>query len=186
MAVRIGDVGLDIVDGGAVHQVGTAHDEHRPNVRALLNSFQLYAGKPQRVRSEGGAGGKHAHPGVAAKARRAHGGRPAFPHRAGKLPHQPDMTEILQPAQGVGVAVFRGETISPRSSSTSPLWRGMPNLVGKAVWIWAMTFRVMASGACCMMNSLLNRSFQWGSRRGCRTGCGRPAIPAGCGSAVPR
>ena len=24
-----------------------------------------------------------------------------------------------------------------------------------------MTFRVMASGACCMMNSLLNRSFQW-------------------------
>jgi len=53
VAVRIGDVGLDIVDGGAVHQVGPAHDEHRPHVRALLNSFQLYAGKPQRVRSEG-------------------------------------------------------------------------------------------------------------------------------------
>ena len=109
VAVRIGNVGLDIVDGGAVHQVGTAHDEHRPHVRALLNGLQLYAGKPQRVRPEGRPGGKHAHPGVAAKAWWAHGGRPAFPHCAGKLPHQPDMAEILQSAQGVGVAVFRGK-----------------------------------------------------------------------------
>ena len=34
---------------------------------------------------------------------------------------------------------------SPRRLSTSPLWRGMPNLVGNAVWMWAMTFRVIAS-----------------------------------------
>ena len=90
------------------------------------------------------------------------------------------------PRRASGLRYSGVKMISPRSSSTSPLWRGMPNLVGKAVWIWAMTFRVMASGACCMMNSLLNRSFQWDSRRGCRTGCGRPAIPAGCGSAAPQ
>ena len=36
MAVRVGDIGLDIVDGGAVHQVGTAHDEHRPDVGPVL------------------------------------------------------------------------------------------------------------------------------------------------------
>ena len=35
--------------------------------------------------------------------------------------------------------------ISPRRPSTSPLCRGMPNLVGKAVWMCAMTFRVMVS-----------------------------------------
>ena len=35
--------------------------------------------------------------------------------------------------------------ISPRRLSTSPLCRGMPNLVGKAVRMWAMTFSVMAS-----------------------------------------
>ena len=40
VAVGVGDIGLDIVDGGAVHQVGTAHDEHRPHVRALLNGLQ--------------------------------------------------------------------------------------------------------------------------------------------------
>ena len=36
---------------------------------------------------------------------------------------------------------------SPRRLSTSPLWRGMPNLVGKAVRIWAMTLRAISSGA---------------------------------------
>ena len=36
VAVGVGDIGLDIVDGGAVHQVGTAHDEHRPDVGPVL------------------------------------------------------------------------------------------------------------------------------------------------------
>ena len=36
VAVGIGDVRLDVVDGGAIHQVGTAHDEHRANVRRVL------------------------------------------------------------------------------------------------------------------------------------------------------
>ena len=109
VAVGIGDVRLDVVNGGAIHQVGTAHDEHRANVRPVLDAFQTHAGKAQRIGTEGRPGGEHAHAGVAAQTRRAYSGGPAVPHRAGELPHQPDVAEILQPAHGVGAAVFRGK-----------------------------------------------------------------------------
>ena len=109
VAVGVGDVGLDVVDGGAVHQVGAPHDEDGADVRPVLDGFQLDAGQSQRIGPEGRAGGKYAHPGVAAEAGRPDGGGPAVPHRAGKLPHQPDVAEILEAAHGVGIAVFGGK-----------------------------------------------------------------------------
>ena len=109
VAVGVGNVGLDVVDGGAVHQVGAPHDEDGADVRPVLDGFQLDAGQSQRIGPEGRAGGKYAHPGVAAEAGRPDGGGPAVPHRAGKLPHQPDVAKILEAAHGVGVAVFGGE-----------------------------------------------------------------------------
>ena len=49
------------------------------------------------------------------------------------------------PRTASGLRYSGVKTISPRRLSTSPLCRGIPNLVGKAVWMCAMTFRVMAS-----------------------------------------
>ena len=109
VAVGVGDIGFDVVDGGAVHQVGAPHDEDGADVGSVLDGFQLDAGQSQRIGPEGRAGGKYAHPGVAAEAGRPDGGGPAVPHRAGKLPHQPDVAEILEAAHGVGIAVFGGE-----------------------------------------------------------------------------
>ena len=63
VAVGIGDIRLDVVNGGAVHQVGAPHDEDGADVRPVLDGFQLDAGQPQRIGSEGRAGGKYAHPG---------------------------------------------------------------------------------------------------------------------------
>ena len=90
VAVGVGDVGLDVVDGGAVHQVGAPHDEDGADVRPVLDGFQLDAGQSQRIG-------------------RPDGGGPAVPHRAGKLPHQPDVAEIFETAHGVGIAVFGGK-----------------------------------------------------------------------------
>ena len=67
MAVGVGDIGFDVVDGGAVHQVGTPHDEDGADVGPVLDGLQPDAGQAQRVGPEGGAGGKDAHPGVAAE-----------------------------------------------------------------------------------------------------------------------
>ena len=109
VTVGVGDIGLDVIDGGAVHQVSPAHQQDGAHLRAHLDAFQLHAGKAQGVGPEGGPGGEHAHAGIAAQTRRPNGGGPAVPHRAGELPHQPDVAEILQPAHGVGAAVFRGK-----------------------------------------------------------------------------
>ena len=109
MTVRIGDVRLDVVDGRAVHQVCSPHEKHRADIRAVLDALQPHAGQAQRVGTEGRPGGKHAHAGVAAQPGRTHGGRPTVPHRAGELPHQPDVAEIFQPPQGIRIAVFRGK-----------------------------------------------------------------------------
>ena len=109
VAVGVWDIGLDVVDGGAVHEVGAPHDEDRAHLGPDLDFFQLDAGQAQRIGPERRAGGKHAHPGVAAQAGRADRGRPGIPHGPGELPHQPDVAEIFQPAHGVRVAVLRGK-----------------------------------------------------------------------------
>ena len=109
VAVGVGNIGLDVVDGGAVHEVGSPHDEDGAHVGTNLDFFQLDAGQAQRIGPEGRAGGENAHAGVAAEAGRADRGRPGVPHGPGELPDQPDVAEIFQTADGVRVAVLGGE-----------------------------------------------------------------------------
>ena len=107
MGVHIGQIGLDVIEGGAVHQISPQNVKHRPPGGVQLDPFQLHAGEPQRIGAERGAGGKNSHPGVAPQPGRADGGGPAVPHRPGKLPDQPDVAEFFQPPHCLGNPVFR-------------------------------------------------------------------------------
>ena len=44
------------------------------------------------------------------------------------------------PRKASGFRYSGSNITAPMASSTTPLWRGMPNLVGKSVRIWAITF----------------------------------------------
>ena len=107
VAVAVGNVGLDIKNRGAIHQIRAAHVQNRTEFPGLLHAQKTDAGQPQIVGAEGGAGGKDAHPGVPAQPGRAHGGRPALADSLGKLPDDPQVGKILNAPQGVGVAEFR-------------------------------------------------------------------------------
>ena len=107
MAVCVGDVGLDVKNGGAVHEVRTGDMDHGAKLLRHFHTQQLHTGKAQIVGPEGGPGGEDAHPGIAAQPRRPHRGGPARPDRLGKLPDNPQMGETLDAAQCIGVAVFR-------------------------------------------------------------------------------
>ena len=109
MAVREGEIRLDVVNGRPVHQVRTGDAKHRAKARARLHAKQPHGGKADGVRAERRARGEHAHALVAAKARRLHHGRPALLMHFGKAPDQPDMRESRKPAQRVRVPVFRLE-----------------------------------------------------------------------------
>ena len=104
VAVGIGNVGLDVQNGGAVHQVGPLDPEHRA-LGGLADACQLHAGQGDGVGPEGGAGGKDPHPGVAPQPGRTHRGGPGLPDGPVKDPDQPDVGEILQPPQGVGIPI---------------------------------------------------------------------------------
>ena len=54
VTVGVGDIGLDVIDGGAVHQVSPAHQQDGAHLRAHLDAFQLHAGKAQGVGPEKG------------------------------------------------------------------------------------------------------------------------------------
>ena len=51
--VGVGDVGLDIIDGRAVHEVRAGHVEHRPQGLVQLHALQAHAGQAQGVGPEG-------------------------------------------------------------------------------------------------------------------------------------
>ena len=74
VGIAVGDVGLDVEDGGAVHQVCTAHMKNGAELLRMLHTQELHAGKPQIVGTEGGAGGKDTHAGIAPQPGRAHRG----------------------------------------------------------------------------------------------------------------
>lgn len=116
MAVREGDVGLDVVDGRAVAQVRGEHVNLRAGV-GQLDAVELHAREAQRVRAEGAPRREHAAALGAAEARRAHRGRPCAGRSAlvgsgavrgyvcrgaaGRpvleCPDQPQMAELLEP-----------------------------------------------------------------------------------------
>ncbi len=103
----MGQVRFDIQDRRSVHQIRTPDTEHIAVLRMVFDGFQTHAGQPDGIRPEWGTSGKNAHPCISAKTRRSHGRRPFLHHRFGKFPDQPDMRIFLQPAQRLGIPVFR-------------------------------------------------------------------------------
>ena len=109
VGVAVGDVGLDVKNGRSVHQICAAHVEDGAELLGMLHPQQLDAGQAQIVGPEGGAGGEDADSGVAAQTGRAHRGIPAGADGLGKLPDDPQVGEILNAPQSVGVAELRLE-----------------------------------------------------------------------------
>ena len=109
VGICVGDVGLDVENGGAVHQVRAGDMDDGSVVLCEFHALQLHAAQAQIVGPEGGAGGEDAHAGIAAEPRRADRGGPAGADGLGKLPDDPKMGKALKPPEGVGVAVFRLE-----------------------------------------------------------------------------
>ena len=109
LTVAVGNVGLDVKDGGAVHQIGAAHNQYITILPGMAHFQELYAGQSQIVGPERGAGGKYTHAGVAAQPGRADRWGPALPYCLGKLPDDPQVGVFFNAPQGIGIAVFRLE-----------------------------------------------------------------------------
>ena len=75
VAVRKRNVGLNVVDGRAVAQIGSQH-MNDGTVVGKLHAVELDAGETDRIRAKRTACGKHAHALGPAQARRTHGLRP--------------------------------------------------------------------------------------------------------------
>ena len=86
VAVGVGQIGLNVVDRSAVHQVGASHYKHWRIGAIVVYAYEPHRGQAYSIRSEGRASGKDAHASVAAQARRANRGRPSIALRFGKIP----------------------------------------------------------------------------------------------------
>ena len=101
-----------------------------------LHPLQPHGGQAQGVGAVGAACGEHTPPLVAAQARRAHGGPPAFArgilrrHR-GKLPDQPEPVIALDAHKGVRVTVFRLKHNACRQLRHQPALARNPEFIGK-------------------------------------------------------
>ena len=107
VAVGVGKIRLDIKDRRAVHQIGSGHAQHGSILRVQLHAGQADAGKSDGIGTERRTGRKYADARLSAELRREDGRRPALTHRPVKLPYEPDVRKALDPAQRVGIAVFR-------------------------------------------------------------------------------
>ena len=90
-AVGVGEIGLDVEDRRAVHQVGPGDEQRRALALELLRAQQPHAAQPQGVGAEGRARGEDPHAHIPAEPRRAYRGRPALPVGRGKMPDQPEV-----------------------------------------------------------------------------------------------
>lgn len=107
VAVRIGQIGLNIKDRGSIHQVGSGNMENRAKIRGGADALQTDAGQSNRIGPEWGTCGKHPHSLIAAKPWRTHSRTPFITDGLGKPPDKPDMGVIFQAAQGIRIAVVR-------------------------------------------------------------------------------
>lgn len=102
VAVGGEQVGFDIVDGSAVHKVGTAHKERRV-FGVEIGLDELHAGETDGVGTEGRTRGEDAHTPVAAEPRGPHRRRPSLLLYLRENPDQPQMGELLDTAQRLRV-----------------------------------------------------------------------------------
>ena len=72
-SIGVRDIGLDIIDGCAIHQVSPCYTQPQP-FRPLLDADQPHAAETKPVGPKWRAGGEYPHALIAPKARRAHSG----------------------------------------------------------------------------------------------------------------
>ena len=106
MAVGKGNVGLDVEDGGAVHEVGPLDMEHGSVGSMEVDGEESYGGESQRIGTEGRPGGPHTYSLVASQARGTYGRRPLLAHILRELSDEPQIIEPLDASQCLGIAVF--------------------------------------------------------------------------------
>ena len=106
MTVGGEQIGLDVVDGSAVHEVSATYEKSRIfGIEVGLD--ELHAGEPDGIGPERRARGENAHTAVAAESRRPHRRRPALLLYLRKTPNQPQMGKLLNAAQRFGIPELR-------------------------------------------------------------------------------
>ncbi len=113
------------------------------------DALQPHAGQADGVGPEGRAGGEHPHAGVAPA-----GGRTVGDHLSRTASENCQMSQRWEksssPRSASGLRYSGSKTTVARSSSTRPLWRGIPNLVGKSLRMVAMiSMGIMACPPVC-------------------------------------
>ena len=156
MAVRKRNVGLDVIDGRAVAQVGPQHMDDG-TVVGKLDTIELDAGETDGIGAKRTARGKYAHALGSTQTRRTHGLRPlgvgagpvlrlgiggdVFRRAAGrsvfKAPEQPQVREGLQALDCCVGGKFRPKDDASLSWGAKKLLRGMPNFCGRSVCMCA-------------------------------------------------
>ena len=99
------------------------------------------------------------------------GGRTVGDQSERRLPENCQISQMWEkssrPRRASGLRNSGSNTIRAFSASTSPLWRGMANLVGKSLWMRAIT-RMGTSPAMARVSSPF--SARWGRMRGSSSG----------------
>ena len=107
MAVGIGHIGLDVVDGGTIHEIGSQHMDDGTPMIVPVDMGDAHRRQSQRIRTERRTGSKYAHLLVAAQQRRPHhqtvGGMPV----GRKSPNQPEIIEPIHAPKRVCIAIGR-------------------------------------------------------------------------------
>ena len=127
MGIGIGHVRFDVEDRGAIHQIGTFHNDNRSKPGIHFHPVKLYARKTEAVGAEGGTGGEDAETHITAQTWRTNGEtlnfelcarlcRLARPRTLSfrELPDEPEIIEILKPANGLCLPVFWYENDASR------------------------------------------------------------------------
>ena len=96
--IGVGHIGLDVINGGTVHQVRPLHPQFRA-MGALPDDFvQFHQGQAQGIGTERGPGGEDPQTGIASQPGRPHSRRPDVVF--GKAPDQPQVGEPFQAPEG--------------------------------------------------------------------------------------
>ena len=108
-AVRIRKVRLYIDDRRHIHKIGTGYGEHGTERVRILDSLKLHRGKSERIRAKRRASSEHAEFFVSSEARRTDRKRMLAVRNGGNASYQPQMRELLYPADGIRICESRLE-----------------------------------------------------------------------------
>ena len=113
VAVGVGYVGFDVVDGCSVHEIGSKYMDNRSPVACHLYSVYANRRESQTVGTEGRPRGKYTHSLVATQTGRPDGERHVLSairkNRLAELPDNPQIVKLLKSPDGFLVSEFRGK-----------------------------------------------------------------------------